>query len=96
MILNLYKLQLQSGMNHIWTETDSLEPNLELSYEKQIEYQDKSVTPTTSQQTIIADTGYEALNQVTINAVNADIDVNIIPRKYKIRGNCIKYNWNIG
>ena len=38
--------------------------------------QSKTVTPTTSQQNIVADTGYE-LAQVTVNAVTSDIDANI-------------------
>ncbi len=47
--------------------------------------QTKIVDPTLNIQNIVPDTGYE-LSQVTINAVNSDIDVNIIPRKYKITG----------
>lgn len=38
--------------------------------------QSKTVTPTTSQQNIVADTGYE-LAQVTVNAVTSSIDANI-------------------
>lgn len=44
--------------------------------------QSKSVNPTTSQQIIVADTGYE-LAQVTVNAVTNDIDSNIIPENIK-------------
>ena len=44
--------------------------------------QSKSVNPTTSQQVVVADTGYE-LAQVTVNAVTNDIDSNIIPENIK-------------
>lgn len=39
--------------------------------------QTKTVTPTTSQQTIIPDTGYTAFSEVTVNAVTSAIDNNI-------------------
>lgn len=40
-------------------------------------YQAKTATPTTSQQVIRPDTGYDALSQVTIGAVTSAIDSNI-------------------
>ena len=39
--------------------------------------EDKTVTPTTSEQTITADEGYDALGTVTVEAVTAAIDANI-------------------
>lgn len=45
--------------------------------------QDKTVTPTTSKQTIKADTGKDGLGTVTVNAVTAAIDENIVAGNIK-------------
>ena len=45
--------------------------------------QDKTVTPTTSQQTITADDGYDGLGTVTVSAATAAIDENIIAGNIK-------------
>ena len=44
---------------------------------QQINNQDKTVNPTTSQQVIGADTGYSGLGQVIVTGVNSSIDMNI-------------------
>lgn len=41
--------------------------------------QDKTATPTTSQQIIEPDQGYDGMSSVTVNAVTSAIDENIIP-----------------
>ena len=44
-----------------------------------INNQDKTVNPSTSQQTVSADNGYSGLGQVTVNAVTSSIDRSIQP-----------------
>lgn len=46
-------------------------------------YQSKTVSPTTSSQTVTPDSGYDALSQVNIEAVTASIDNNIQPENIK-------------
>ena len=48
-----------------------------------INNQDKTVSPTTSQQAITADNGYTGLGQVTVNAVTSAIDANIVAGNIK-------------
>lgn len=48
-----------------------------------VSLQDKTVSPTVSQQIIESDDGYDGLNTVTISAVTASIDSNIIASNIK-------------
>lgn len=45
--------------------------------------EDKTITPTTSQQTITAGTGYDGIGMVTVSAVTAAIDEHIIAGNIK-------------
>ena len=45
--------------------------------------QEKTVTPTTTQQVITPDTDYNALTKVTVNAVDSSIDENLKPENIK-------------
>lgn len=40
-------------------------------------YQTKTINPSTTQQTISPDSGYDAMSQITVNAVTSSIDANI-------------------
>ena len=45
--------------------------------------ENKTITPTTSQQTVTAGEGYDGLGTVTVNAVTAAIDENIVAGNIK-------------
>ena len=64
---------IASAISAIAAVASGVLPNLE----------DKTVTPTTSQQTITAGTGYNGLGTVTVNAVTAAIDENIVAGNIK-------------
>ena len=53
------------------------------SYDPQPSLQDKTVNPSTSQQVISADSGYDGLDEVTITAVTSAIDNNITSSNIK-------------
>lgn len=53
------------------------------TYDPQPSLQNKSVTPTTSQQVISADNGYDGLDEVTVSAVTSAIDQNIVAGNIK-------------
>ena len=57
---------------------DAIEDIVELKGET------KTITPTTSQQTIIPSTGKNGITEVTVDAVTAAIDSNIIPANIKV------------
>jgi len=54
-----------------------------LSIDIQPRLQSKNATPSTSQQTISPDSGYDGLSGVTVGAVSAAIDQNIVPGNIK-------------
>jgi len=73
-------LTLDSG-NKVQVSDEVFEAVTE--YEDTPELQNKTVTPTTSQQTVIADDGYQGLDTVTVEAVTSSIDANIQPGNIK-------------
>ena len=57
--------------------------NITVAVPSDINNQNKTVNPLTTQQNVIADQGYSGLGQVTVNAVTAAIDPNIQPSNIK-------------
>ena len=53
------------------------------SYSPTVSLQSKTATPTTSQQVISADSGYDGLDEVTVSAVTSAIDANIVAGNIK-------------
>lgn len=75
------KAKLTSGTfvsNGTYTREDGYN-SVTVNVPSDINNQDKTVNPSTSQQTVSADNGYSGLGQVTVNAVTASIDRNIQP-----------------
>jgi len=72
-----YKVQVVAFESK-WTDVP-----VDLGSTGDINNQAKTVDPTTSEQTIAADTGYTGLSEVKINAVTAAIDANIIAENIK-------------
>lgn len=62
----------------IYIDNKKVSPIVAIEVEKEKPKQSKSVIPTTSQQVVEADTGYE-LSEVLVTGVTSDIDVNIVP-----------------
>ena len=52
-------------------------------FEPTITLEDKTITATTSEQTVTAGEGYDGIGTVTVNAVTADIDQNIAAENIK-------------
>lgn len=69
--MSLYLGRDKVTVAQTWTTADT----------DQLTGQDKIVSPSTSQQTITVDTGYDYLNEVTIRPVTSSIDSNIVPSK---------------
>lgn len=73
---NIVAENIKSGITILGVE-GTLDPSAEPVL------QNKTVTPTTSQQVISADNGYDGLDEVTVNGVDNSIDSNIVAGNIK-------------
>lgn len=56
--------------------------------------QTKIVSPSTNQQKITPDEGYNGISEITVEGVTSSIDSNIQPENIKERCTNIRYSWN--
>lgn len=71
---NIVASNIKSGVNILGVEG---------TYTASISLQAKTITPTTSSQVVTYDVGYNGLSQVTVSAVDASIDANIVASNIK-------------
>lgn len=73
----------ENGTTEVMPDTDKVLSKVTVTTDVQPTLQEKTVAPTTTQQIVTADSGKDGLSKVTVEAVTAEIDSNIVPENIK-------------
>ena len=83
-VLDSSSARLTENGNYSFTSDEDGLSRVDVEVDVNLNIQSKTVDPSTNSQVVSPDEGYNALSQVTVNAVDASIDSNITPQNIVI------------